>query len=55
MGHEKVYAFCENLCKEETMTKEQIKDYAQKKVLSGTDNPSSELGEDGDIYLQYEE
>ncbi|MCQ2978227.1 MAG: hypothetical protein MJ245_00320 [Clostridia bacterium] len=32
MAHEKVYAFCENFCKEETMTKEQIEDKIDDKI-----------------------
>lgn len=32
-----------------------VENYVQRKVLSGTSEPSSSLGEDGDIYLQYEE
>lgn len=55
MEHEKVYAFCENLCEEETMTKEQIETKIDMlpTILSGTTEPTSEEGKDGDIYIMY--
>lgn len=37
MAHEKVYAICEDKCWEETMTKEQIEDYAKIKTYSSYD------------------
>lgn len=67
MDHEKVFAYCENLCLEETLTKEQIMDKFEERdtdisslrtnkldkstISSGTSNPSG--GNDGDIYFKY--
>lgn len=48
------YGVDENYNKVEVYSKEDIDNKKQNKVLSGTNNPSDSLGEDGDVYLQYE-
>lgn len=46
MAHNKVYAFCEDMCKEETMTKEQINDGLESKsdTSHNHDDTYSKLG-----------
>ena len=51
--HERVYVICENMCRVEGMSKEQIEGKIKGQILSGKDIPSESLGEDGDIYIQY--
>lgn len=41
---EKIYGFDDNGCKYPV----------QSEVLNGTEEPTSDIGKDGDIYLQYE-
>ncbi len=50
----KIYGVDGNYNKVETYSKEDIDNKKQSKVLSGTSEPLDSLGEDGDIYLQYE-
>lgn len=40
---------------EDIYDKDECDDIFQTKVLSGTANPTSSLGNDGDVYFQYEE
>ena len=46
-----IYAVDENFNKTEVYSKEDV----DNKILSGTSEPETDLGKNGDIYLQYSE
>ncbi len=52
-NHEKFYVYCENMCREEGLSKKQIEAKLKGKILHGTEIPSNNLGQNEDIYIQF--
>lgn len=52
--NKRAYAVDDDFNKVEVYSKDDMDVKIQGKILSGTTKPSNSLGEDGDIYLQYE-
>lgn len=53
--NKKTYAVDDNYNRVEVYSKNDVDNKKQSKILSGTSVPSNDFGEDGDIYLQYDE
>ncbi len=49
-----IYGVDKNYNKVRVYSKEEADEKKQNKILSGTSIPSNDLGENGDIYLQYD-